>query len=109
MLPRESVSIHNTVLKLCKEAGFEPRYVESDEPRTAFNCAEIGLGAGIVNEISSEKLSKEVEHVAVIPFEDRRMDWEVFLIKKNDSKQTQLAKAYETCLLQTTKKMFNLR
>ena len=108
-LPREKVSIRNTVLELCREKGFEPNFIENDEPRTAFNCAEIGLQAGIVNEISARKLLRGYQNVSIVPFREHKMDWEIFLIKRNDLQQSKLAKAYENCLLQTAKKVLDLR
>ncbi len=104
-LPREKTFVRNKVLELCRKQGFEPEYIENDEPRTAFNCAQIGLQAGIVNEVSAGKLLKDTENVSIIPFGDPEMNWEVFLIKKKDLQQTRLAKSYEACLLQTTRKI----
>ena len=104
-LPREKMFLKNKVLDLCRKQGFEPDYIENDEPRTAFNCAQIGLQAGIVNEVSAGKLLKDCDNVSIIPFKDPEMDWEVFLIKKKDLQQTRLAKIYENCLLQTARKI----
>ena len=102
-LPREKVSIRNTVLSLCRRHGFEPEYIENDEPRTAFNCAEIGLQAGIVNEVSAGKLLKGSPNVAIVPFSENEMRWDVYLIKRKNSPQTDQAKAFETDLLNTAR------
>ncbi len=98
-LPRENVSIRNTVLNLCRKKGFEPKYIENDEPRTAFNCAEIGLQAGIVNEVSARKLLKDAPHVTIIPFKEKEMRWDIYMVKKKDKSQTSVAWNYEACLL----------
>ena len=104
-LPRENVSIRNTVLALCREHGFEPDFIENDEPRTAFNCAEMGLQAGIVNEISASKLVREYKNTVIIPFTDPGMSWEVFLIKRKDAPHTRAAAALESCLLKKAKEL----
>ena len=97
-LPRENVSIRNTFLQLCRKNGFDPKFTENDEPRTAFNCAEMGLQAGIVNEISAKKLLKDALNTTIIPFSEPEMRWDVFLVKKKDAPLSKAARAYESCL-----------
>ena len=104
-LPRENVSIRNTVLTLCRERGFEPDYIENDEPRTAFNCAEMGLQAGIVNEISAGKLAREHRNTIMIPFEEPEMNWDIYLVKRKDAAQSRVSKAFESCLLKQAKEI----
>lgn len=104
-LPREKVSIRPTVLELCRRRGFEPDFTENDEPRTAFNCAEIGLQAGIVNEVSAGKLGKAFQNVRIVPFEEPEMNWNVYLIKKKDVTLPAKAKELESCLLKRAKEL----
>ena len=102
-LPRENVQVRNTVLSLCRDHGFEPEFIENDEPRTAFNCAEIGLQAGIVNEVSARKLLRDSQNVTIIPFDTPEMNWDIYLIKRKDAPQSCMARTYEACLLKTAK------
>lgn len=104
-LPITRVSVRNTVMELCGAEGFVPDFIENDEPRSAFICAEMGLHAGIVNEISAQKLLKDTTDVSILPFHDPRMDWNVFLIRRNDRQQAPLVKDYEECLLNTVQAM----
>ena len=104
-LPREKVSVRPTVLELCRRRGFEPDFIENDEPRTAFNCAEMGLQAGIVNEVSAGKLLRAFPNVCIVPFSEPEMNWNVYLIKKKDSSLTAAAKDLETCLLKKAKEL----
>jgi DNA-binding transcriptional LysR family regulator len=104
-LPRENVSIRNTLLALCRERGFDPDFIENDEPRTAFNCAQMGLQAGIVNEISAGKLVREYGNTAIIPFREPEMNWEVYLVKRKDASHTRAVSMLETCLLKRAKEI----
>ena len=102
-LPRANVSIRNRVLELCRKRGFVPELSENDEPRTAFNFAEMGLQAGIVNEVSARKLLRDTKNVTIIPFDTPEMNWEVYLIKKKDAAQTAHSRTYESCLFRVAK------
>ena len=104
-LPREKLSVRPTILELCRRRGFEPDFIENDEPRTAFNCAEMGLQAGVVNEVSAKKLISSFPNVCIVPFSEPEMNWNVYLIKKKGVALTSVAKALEASLLEKAKKI----
>ena len=99
------VSVRTTILELCRRRGFEPDFIENDEPRTAFNCAEMGLQAGIVNEVSAEKLLRSFPNVCIVPFSEPEMNWNVYLIKKKGAALTSVAKALEASLLKKAREI----
>ncbi len=101
-LPIGEVAVTNTVIELCRKKGFEPQYIQNDEPRMAFQCAKLGLQAGIVNEVSAGKLA--IPEVRTIPFDTDAMNWNIYLIRNKRDEQTALSKAFEACLLETARK-----
>jgi DNA-binding transcriptional LysR family regulator len=94
----EDYKMHNTLLNLCHEHGFQPniRFL-AGETAAILSLVSLNYGVGVSVENLRDKIADP--DICVIPFEDREMRWSGYLIKKLDAPLSKAAKVFERYII----------